>query len=137
MKTQNATFKYFCTYIFSIYFSISFVYGYKVGGLTCESLKNPLGIETENPLLGWTIESGDKKDAQSAFQIIVSDNPEEIKKGNGNMWDSGKIKSGKTTASNIKENDYKLKPAIFGACDRTTNKILLRNGVNPPFLKWE
>ncbi len=96
MKAQNTIFKYFCTYIFFLYLSISFAHGYKVGGLTCESLKNPLGIEAENPLFGWIVESGDRKDTQSAFQIIVSDNPEEIKKGNGNMWNSGKIKSEKT-----------------------------------------
>ncbi len=135
MKTQNATFKYFCTYIFSIYFSISFVYGYKVGGLTCESLKNPLGIETENPLLGWTIESGDKKDAQSAFQIIVSDNPEEIKKGNGNMWDSGKIKSGKTNGIEYQGKRLQAKTRYFWSVRSYNEQDIASEWSEPAFFE--
>lgn len=107
MKARNIILKYICTYVFFLYSSFSFADKNKVYNLTCEHLKNPLGIEVEEPLLGWATESNINENEQSAYQIIVSDNPEEIKKGKGNMWDSGKINPGET--NNIKYKGKRLK----------------------------
>ena len=89
MKTQKIIFRYICIYVVLLFPSIALANGNKIVGLTCENLQNPLGIESENPLLGWRFDPQKEADLPSAFQIIVSDNLEDIKNGKGNMWDSG------------------------------------------------
>ncbi|NIA31791.1 MAG: alfa-L-rhamnosidase, partial [Actinobacteria bacterium] len=64
--------------------------------LTCEYLKNPLGIDVQQPRFFWKLESEQNGAKQSAFRIIVSGSRDNLDKGNGEMWDSGKIKSDKT-----------------------------------------
>ncbi len=106
MKNKNIILKYISTIVFSLYSLILPANTNKIDNLTCEQLKNPLGIESEKPLLGWRFDT-EGRDSPSAFQIIVSDNPEDIKNGKGNMWDSGKTISGETTQQ--KYNGERLK----------------------------
>lgn len=54
--------------------------------LTCESILNPLGIAEQKPRLTWTFKSSVRDQQQSAFQIIVSENPLMIQQGKGNVW---------------------------------------------------
>ncbi|MGV8091695.1 MAG: glycoside hydrolase family 78 protein [Mangrovibacterium sp.] len=61
--------------------------------LTCEYFSNPAGIDTGSPLLGWMIRSVHYGITQSAYQVLVADDPELLSKNNGNIWDSGKIMS--------------------------------------------
>lgn len=64
-----------------------------VDNLTCEYKVNPLGISSLNPRLGWQLKSDERNQSQSAYQIIVSDDPELLKAGKGNVWDSKKVNS--------------------------------------------
>src|SRR6187551_2913932 len=61
--------------------------------LSCEYSANPLGIDVNIPRLGWQNESTARQQKQTAYEIIVSDNPEEIKGMHGSIWSSGKIAS--------------------------------------------
>lgn len=61
--------------------------------LRCESLADPLGIDKENPRLSWEIQSSLKDVKQTAYQLIVASSKEKLEKGEGNLWNSGKIKS--------------------------------------------
>ncbi len=61
--------------------------------LTCEYTINPLGIDTKAPRLSWNFNSTERNQFQSAYEIIVSDNINDIDKANGNSWSSGKINS--------------------------------------------
>jgi len=61
--------------------------------LTCEYLVNPLGIDTKVPRFSWNFTSSERNQAQSAYEIIVSDNTADIIKGIGNAWATGKIVS--------------------------------------------
>lgn len=106
MKNKNIILKYISTIVFSLYSLILPANTNKIDNLTCEQLKNPLGIESEKPLLGWRFDT-EGRDSPSAFQIIVSDNLEDIKNGKGNMWDSGKTILGETTQQ--KYNGERLK----------------------------
>ncbi len=58
--------------------------------LRCEYADNPLGIETSNPRLSWQLNSNQRNQAQTAYRVLVSDSPESLQKGQGNVWDSGK-----------------------------------------------
>lgn len=61
--------------------------------LLCEMQLEPLGIETNEPSLSWKLSSPARNQYQSAYQVLVADNPEQLKKNTGNYWNSGKITS--------------------------------------------
>ncbi|MCF3109231.1 glycoside hydrolase family 78 protein [Niabella sp. CC-SYL272] len=61
--------------------------------LRCEYLQNPLGVEDPHPRLSWELNSGQKNARQSAYRILVADDPELLKKDLGNAWDSRKVLS--------------------------------------------
>ncbi|MDR3269194.1 MAG: glycoside hydrolase family 78 protein [Tannerella sp.] len=63
---------------------------------TCEYLVNPLGIDVVQPRLGWKIrQTADARNGQlqTAWQVMVASSPEQLAAGNGDLWDSGKVKS--------------------------------------------
>jgi len=62
--------------------------------LRCEYLVNPMGIDMPKPRFFWVIEHPERGQVQSAYQIVVSSDP---KAGAGDVWDSGKIASPKST----------------------------------------
>ncbi len=43
----------------------------KVGGLKCEYRVNPLGLDTPRPRLSWLLESSQRGDRQTAYQVLV------------------------------------------------------------------
>ena len=70
--------------------------GVVVGQLRCESLQEPLGIDTPQPRLSWILgadKRGSRGQGQSAYQIMVAANRNELDAGQGDLWDSGKVAS--------------------------------------------
>jgi hypothetical protein len=67
-----------------------------VGGLRCEYLANPLGIDVERPRLSWCLASGAREHAQNAYQVLVASSPENLQKDDGDLWNSGKVGSPQT-----------------------------------------
>ncbi|MCD0489367.1 glycoside hydrolase family 78 protein [Pedobacter sp. MC2016-14] len=65
----------------------------KVVNLRTEYKINPLGITNSNPSLSWELQSPSRNVLQSAYRILVSDNENKLQKNEGNIWDSGKVKS--------------------------------------------
>ncbi|MBK7106946.1 MAG: family 78 glycoside hydrolase catalytic domain [Ignavibacteriae bacterium] len=59
--------------------------------LKCEYLINPLGIDVKSPRLSWKLFSNKNYIEQTAYQIIVASNLENLKKNIGDLWDSKKI----------------------------------------------
>jgi alpha-L-rhamnosidase len=62
--------------------------------LRCEFKSDPLGIDSQHPLLSWIIKSKDESIrglTQRAFRVIVSSSIENLDNNNGDVWDSGKI----------------------------------------------
>jgi alpha-L-rhamnosidase len=72
----------------------------EVKDLRCENLKNPIGITGMTPRFSWTLESKKRAQVQTAYQILVASNIENLKNNNGDIWDSKKIKSGKSILIN-------------------------------------
>ena len=64
-----------------------------VGNLRCESLENPLGIDVTQPRLSWQLNSTERGQKQTAYQILVASSEKNLAKGKGDLWDSGKILS--------------------------------------------
>jgi alpha-L-rhamnosidase len=63
------------------------------GSLTCEYIRNPLGIESASPRLGWTLASRENNQLQSAYEIMVSDERVALENGEGNIWQTAKVQS--------------------------------------------
>ncbi len=63
--------------------------------LTCEDMKDPLGIESPKPRLGWKLaaEPGERDQVQSAYQILVASSLQHLAHDQGDLWDSGEVTS--------------------------------------------
>ena len=68
-----------------------------VGHLRCEYLVNPMGIDKVAPRLSWRIESMERGEKQTAWQVIVASTPEALASDQGDLWDSGKISGDETS----------------------------------------
>ena len=78
--------------------------------LKCEYLSSPLNIDTGSPRFSWIIESKERGQYQSAYQVLVSSNFAT----HDDMWNSGKINHQKLHKSIIKEKNSKAIQDIFG-----------------------
>ncbi len=61
--------------------------------LRCEYQETPMGLEVLNPRLSWQMKATSRGAKQTAYQILVADNEADLKKDNGNVWNSGMVKS--------------------------------------------
>ena len=61
--------------------------------LRCNSVENPLGIDSPTPQFSWQSNNTERNWLQSAYQILVASSPEKGAAGAGDVWDSGKVKS--------------------------------------------
>src|ERR1017187_3409212 len=64
--------------------------------LRCEYLDNPLGIGTPQPRLSWVLESKQRAEKQTAYQILAASSEALLKSDSGDLWDSGKVMSDQT-----------------------------------------
>ncbi len=65
--------------------------------LRCEYLVNPPGIDALQPRLSWEVESGQRGQRQTAYEILVASDQTRLTKGQGDLWDTGKVTGGQTT----------------------------------------
>jgi len=59
----------------------------------CEYLNNPLGIDVTNPRLSWILESDQRGQKQTAYQILVASSIDNLNANTADLWDSGKVDS--------------------------------------------
>ena len=64
-------------------------------GLECESLINPLGLDTAKPGLSWRLDDRTQGAKQTAYEIEVF-NRSPTASAKANMWDSGRVESAKS-----------------------------------------
>jgi alpha-L-rhamnosidase len=60
-------------------------------GLRCEYLTDPHGIEVTQPRLSWVVESLERGEKQTAYQVLVASSAELLDEDKGDLWDSGKV----------------------------------------------
>ena len=71
-------------------------------GLTAQKLQAeyhtaPLGLDAERPRLSWQVASEARAKQQQAYRILVASSPETLRRGEGDLWDSGQVRSDQTT----------------------------------------
>jgi alpha-L-rhamnosidase len=64
-----------------------------VSGLRCEYAVDPVGIDVAQPRLGWMLESPQRGQRQTAYQVLVAGTEAKLKANRGDLWDSGKVPS--------------------------------------------
>ena len=63
----------------------------EIDGLHCEYLEEPQSVDSAEPMLGWILESDQRDQRQTAYQVVVSDSDGNV------MWDSGKVESAESS----------------------------------------
>jgi alpha-L-rhamnosidase len=61
--------------------------------LRCEFLTNPIGVGEGRPRLSWLVTDGRRGAAQAAYRIVVASSLEVLGRDEGDVWDSGTVKS--------------------------------------------
>jgi len=64
--------------------------------LRCEYQVNPLGLGVEVPRLSWVLEGDRRGERQTAYRVLVASDPAVLKRGEGDLWDSGRVASDQT-----------------------------------------
>lgn len=72
--------------------------------LRCEYRTNPLGIDNTSPRLSWKLkqENSIRGQKQTAYQVLVASNLENLENNIGDVWDSGKINTDKSVNNKYK-----------------------------------
>ena len=61
--------------------------------LKCEYRTNPVGIDEPRPRLSWVLESGQRAQVQSAYQVLVASNKNDLEEEKNLLWNSGRVES--------------------------------------------
>ena len=65
--------------------------------LRCEYLENPSVVDTPQPRLFWRVESTERDQRQTAFQVLVASSRRLLNENRADLWDSGKVPGDQTT----------------------------------------
>ena len=68
----------------------------KVVAPRCEYLNDPVGIDETAPRLSWRVESDERGQKQTAYRLLVASSPTVLERGEGDLWDSGRVDSNRT-----------------------------------------
>ena len=74
--------------------------GPTVADLTCEYLRDPLGLDVAAPRLAWRLSTSDLNRhglRQTAYRVLVASSPERLAENQGDLWDSGEVASSSST----------------------------------------
>ena len=67
-----------------------------VASLGCEHQENPLGVDVPQPRMSWVLQSSQRGELQTAYQIVVASSEASLNKDTGDLWDSGRVDSAET-----------------------------------------
>lgn len=62
-------------------------------GLRCEYAPNPLGVDALQPRLSWVLQSSERGQTQTAYQVLVAASEAKLAQNQGDLWDSGRVAS--------------------------------------------
>ncbi|MFP4622099.1 MAG: family 78 glycoside hydrolase catalytic domain [Bacteroidales bacterium] len=77
--------------------------------LKCNYRSNPQGTDITNPLFSWEVSDTSRNGKQKAYQLLVSTSLEKLKNDEADLWNSGRIQSGKSI--HVRYRGPELKPA--------------------------
>ncbi len=84
-----------------------------VENLKCEYAQDPLGVDIAKPRLIWQLKSRVRGQYQTSYQILVATSPELLENDTGDLWDTGKQVSDKTTLISYEGQPLKSSQQVF------------------------
>jgi alpha-L-rhamnosidase len=90
--------KTFLTFFLNILWAVSFAQS-APDHLRCEYLVNPLGIDVASPRLSWQLNDSRHGAVQTAYRLVVGTDSAAVASGQGNLWDTQKVRSGQILLS--------------------------------------
>ena len=67
-------------------------------GLSCEGFALPVGIHSPCPRLSWQVPASRRGARQIAYRLLAASTPELLIEGHADLWDSGRVESGRSVA---------------------------------------
>jgi alpha-L-rhamnosidase len=64
--------------------------------LRCEQDVDPLGVDVPRPQLSWTLQSLERDQVQTAYEVLVASTPTLLAQERGDLWNSGMVTSDET-----------------------------------------
>jgi hypothetical protein len=64
--------------------------------LRCDYAQNPLGVDSAPPRLFWKLQSDQRAQLQTSYQILVASSANALAQDKGDLWDSGRVRSDAT-----------------------------------------
>ncbi|MCP4312673.1 MAG: family 78 glycoside hydrolase catalytic domain [Bacteroidetes bacterium] len=86
-----------------------------------------MGIDLDNPRFSWMCQSGQRGQKQTAYHILVASTREKLDENIGDLWDSGKVKSGQSLnlvfggEALVSRRQYFWKVRVWGKDGRPAN----------------
>ena len=68
----------------------------EIGNLTCNYLKEPLGVESPHPRLSWMLRSEERAQLQTAYRILAGTDRQMLEADHADLWDTGQVASEKS-----------------------------------------
>jgi len=65
----------------------------RIRELRCEYQHHPLAVDVVRPRVSWILESSQRNQRQTAYQVLVASSHENLDKNLGDLWDSGQVTS--------------------------------------------
>ena len=62
-----------------------------ISDLRCENRTEPLGIDVTEPRLSWVLDSKERGEKQTAYQIVVASTESKLSPGKADLWNSGQV----------------------------------------------
>lgn len=69
-----------------------------ITNLRVEHRSNPIGIDVEAPRFSWMMNSAERGQKQTAYQILAATMPEKLAEDTADLWNSGKVESNESVA---------------------------------------
>ena len=63
----------------------------RIGGVRVDAMQAPLGIQSSQPRLSWTLTGKGMNRRQAAYEIRVATSTERLNSGRADLWSSGRV----------------------------------------------
>jgi alpha-L-rhamnosidase len=111
-----------CIFIFCISARALAFDALAVSHLRCEMLENPIGIDITSPRFSWQASTEERGMKQAAYQIIVASSKTLLEKGEGDLWNSGKVSSDRSHLVSYAGKPLKSRQQCFWKVKVWTNR---------------
>src|SRR3546814_770903 len=81
--------------------------------LKVEYAGNPVGLMVKRPQFSWVFQGTLSNSRQQAYQVLVADSPEKLAASEGNIWDSGVVKSAQSVGILFQGQDLKSQTKYY------------------------